>query len=220
MADKSTDEKHYAIKLRKFKRVCPITGFKEEAIRVGAPVIIQTDRGIEYGEIIKIDGPIPRLFLRDVKLKKVIRYATAEDMEKVRALSELEKKAIETARQKVKENSMPVRILDIEYLFDNSRMLVYYKTGEGDKVKNIRDLSHDLTTTLKIRADLHQISARDAARYYGGVGPCGRGLCCSIWLEKPRQVTVKMVKEQQISLSPTKTSGLCGRLMCCLSYEL
>ena len=220
MTDKTAGEKHYAIRLRKFTRICPITGFKEEAIRVGAPVIIQTDRGIEYGEIVKFDGPIPRLFLRDIKLKKVIRYATVEDLEKVKALAGLEKKAIETARQKVKENTLPVRILDIEYLFDNSRMLVYYKTGEGEKVKNIRDLSHELTTTLKIRADLHQISARDAARYYGGVGPCGRSLCCSVWLEKPRQVTVKMVKEQNISLSPTKTSGLCGRLMCCLSYEL
>ncbi len=213
------DKKHMAIKLRKFNRVCPITGYKEESIKVGAPVIVQTDRGIEYGEIVAYERGLPRVLSRDVRLKKVIRYATAEDMEKVKAIPGLEENAFLVAGQKVKEHELPVKIINLEYLFDTNRAVIYYKVEESKKIKSLRDFSRDLATNIKARIDLRQISPRDEARLYGGLGPCGRPLCCSVWLEKPRHVTVRMVKDQGLQISPTKTSGVCGRLMCCLEYE-
>lgn len=208
-----------AIKLRKFNRVCPITGYKEGSIKVGSPVIVQTDRGLEFGEIVSYHRGLPKALSRDVKLKKVIRYATAQDAAKVKTLPELEAKAMATAAQKVKEHELPVKIVNTEYLFDTNRVTIYYKVQEGKKVKNLRDLTRDLSTNLGARVNLRQVSPRDEARLSGGLGPCGRPLCCSVWLEKPRHVTVRMVKDQGLAISPTKTSGMCGRLMCCLEYE-
>lgn len=220
MSDKpSNEKKHLAIKLRKFNRVCPITGYRKESIRVGAPVVVQTDRGLEYGEIVEYRRGLPRVLSRDVRLKKVVRYATAEDSEKVRGIPELEENAIAVAGQKVKEHELPIRIINIEYLFDTNRVVVYYKVEEGKKVRNPRDFSRDMSSTLKARVDLRQISPRDEARLHGGLGPCGRPLCCAVWLEKPKHVTVRMVKDQGLAISPTKTSGVCGRLMCCMEYE-
>jgi cell fate regulator YaaT (PSP1 superfamily) len=154
-----------------------------------------------------------------VRLKKVIRYATPEDLGKVRSLPELESGALLTISQKVKEHELPIKVVNLEYLFDTSRIVIYYKIEEGEKARNLRDISRDLSSTLKARVDLRQISPRDEARILGGIGPCGRPLCCAVWLEKPRHVTVKMAKEQGLAISPTKTSGICGRLMCCLEYE-
>lgn len=216
---KKKDKLNLAIKLRKFNRLCPITGYKEESIRVGAPVVVQTDRGIEFGEIIAFARGVPRTLSRDVKLKKVIRYATAEDVKKADEIPEMEEKGIKVATQKAKEHELPIKIVNMEYLFDTNRAAVYYKIEEGKKVKNLRDLSRDLSSTLKARVDLRQMSPRDEARIIGGLGPCGRPLCCATWLEKPKYVTVKMVKDQGLAISPTKTAGVCGRLMCCLEYE-
>ncbi|NQT30264.1 MAG: hypothetical protein HQ596_06805 [Candidatus Saganbacteria bacterium] len=220
MPDKQIlDKQRMAIKLRKFNRVCPITGYREETIRVGASVIVQTDRGIEYGEIVAYRQGLPKALSRDVNLKKVIRYATEEDLEKTKSLSVLEAKAMTAATQKVLEHELPVKMVNIEYLFDTNRVIIYYKVEQGKKVRSLRDLTRDLSSTLGARVNLCQISPREEARILGGLGPCGRPLCCSVWLEKPRHVTVKMVKEQGLSISPTKTSGICGRLMCCLEYE-
>lgn len=217
--DNKLPQKQLAIRLRKFKRLCPITGYRKESIRIGAPVIVQTDRGIEYGEIIEYQWGLPRAFGSDVKLKKVIRYATAEDMEKVKSLPESELNAINTVRKKIKEHEMSIKIVDLEFLFGTDRVIVYYKIEEGKKVGSLRDLTRDVSSTLAARVDLRQLSPRDEARLVGGMGICGRGLCCSLWLEKPKHVTVKMVKEQGLALSPAKTSGVCGRLMCCFEYE-
>jgi cell fate regulator YaaT (PSP1 superfamily) len=216
--DKNAKER-MAIKLRKFNRLCPITGYKEGAIKVGAQVVVQTDRGIEFGEIISCRRSIPRSRSKDVRLKKVIRYATPEDIKKANGIAELEDKGQAIAAQKAKEHELPIKIISVEHLFDTSRATVYYKVQEGKKVKNLRDLSRDLATSLKARVDMRQLSPRDEARIIGGLGSCGRSLCCSNWLDKPRYVTVKMVKEQGLQISPTKTSGVCGRLMCCLEYE-
>ena len=207
------------IKLRKYNRICPITGYKEESIKVGSPVIVQTDRGIEYGEIVSFARGYPKTLSHDVKLKKVVRYATAEDVEKEKSIEEMETKGYVTAVQKANEYELPIRIVNIEYLFDTSRAIVYYRANEGKKAPNLRDITRELSTAFAARVDMRQISPRDEARLFGGLGPCGRGLCCSVWLEKPRHVTVKMAKEQGLSISPTKTAGVCGRLMCCLEYE-
>lgn len=219
MSEKKFDKHRMAIKLRKFNRVCPITGYKEESIKVGAPVIVQTDRGIEFGEIAAYHHGLPKALSRDVRLKKVIRYATSEDIAKVKTLPELEAKALNISNEKAREHELPIKIVNAEYLFDTNRAIVYYKVQEGKKVKNLRDLTRDLAHNLGARVNLRQVSPRDEARIYGGLGPCGKSLCCSVWLEKPRHVTVKMVKEQGMQISPTKTSGICGRLMCCLEYE-
>jgi len=214
-----SDQLKLAIKLRKFNRICPITGYREESIRIGAPVIVQTDRGIEYGEIVSYLHGFPRALSRDVRLKKVVRYATAEDLDKEKSFPEMEANALAVAVQKVKEHELPIKIIDLEYLFDNSRLIVYYRAEAGGKAPHLRDLTRDLSATLSARVDLRQLSARDEARLFGGLGPCGRPLCCSVWLEKPKHVTVKMVKDQGLAISPTKTAGICGRLMCCLEYE-
>ena len=207
------------IKLRKYNRVCPITGYREDSIRVGSPVIVQTDRGIEYGEIVSFARGVPRALSRDVRLKKVIRYATPEDLEKERSISEMEAKALLTAGEKVKEYEISVKIINLEYLFDTSRVVIYYRMRQGGKPPNLRELSRDLSVSFSARVDLRQVSPRDEARLFGGLGPCGRPLCCAVWLEKPKHVTVKMAKEQGLAISPTKTAGVCGRLMCCLEYE-
>ncbi len=210
-----TENLKLGIKLRKFNRVCPITGYREESIRVGSPVIVQTDRGIEYGEIIESK----RSLTRDVRLKKVVRYATAEDVEKEKQITEMEAKSFGAAAQKVKEYELPIKIINLEYLFDTSRVVVYYRAGEGGKAVNLRDFSRDLSVTFSARIDMRQVSPRDEARLFGGMGPCGRPLCCSVWLEKPKHVTVRMVKDQGLAMSSAKTAGVCGRLMCCLEYE-
>lgn len=214
-----TDHLKLAIKLRKFNRVCPITGYREESIRVGAPVIVQTDRGIEYGEIVSYLRGYPRALSRDVRLKKVLRYATAQDLEKVKTIPEMESKAFAQAIQKAKEYELPIKIINLEYLFDTSRVIVYYRIEEGKKAPNLKEFLRDLSTLFSARVDMRQVSPRDEARLFGGFGPCGRPLCCSVWLEKPKHVTVKMVKDQGLALSSAKTSGVCGRLMCCLEYE-
>ncbi|MFH1386792.1 MAG: regulatory iron-sulfur-containing complex subunit RicT [bacterium] len=207
------------IKLRKFNRVCPITGYREESIKVGAPVIVQTDRGVEYGEIVSLLSGVTRALSRDIRLKKVIRYATSEDLAKEKEIGESECKYLEIAAQKVKEHELKIKIIDIEVIFDQSRIIVYYRSSAGEKGPNVRDLSRDLSVTFSARVDMRQLSPRDETRLFGGMGACGRSLCCSVWLNKPKHVTVKMVKEQGLAMSPTKTAGVCGRLMCCLEYE-
>lgn len=207
------------IKLRKFGRICPITGYKEDAIRVGSPVIVQTDRGIEFGEIISSANGQQGMISRDVHLRKVVRYATPEDIEKEQAVRQKEEKFFAAASEKIKEHELQVRVISLELLFDGTRVIVYYRAKEGGKKPNLRDLTRDLSVTFSARVDLQPLSPRDEARFFGGAGPCGRSLCCSVWLDKPKHVTVKMAKQQGLAISPTKTSGVCGRLMCCLEYE-
>jgi len=214
-----SEQAKLAIKLRKFNRVCPITGYKEETIKIGAPVIVQTDRGVEFGEIVNYMQSFSRVISRDVRLKKVIRYATAEDVVKANTIPAIESKAFIACVQKAKEHELPIKIVNLEYLFDIDHVIIYYRVNEGKKAPNLKDYLRDLASSLSARVDIKQLSPRDEARLFGGLGPCGKPLCCSVWLEKPKHVTVKMVKEQGVSVSPTKTSGVCGRLMCCFEYE-
>ncbi|OGC35466.1 hypothetical protein A2311_04695 [candidate division WOR-1 bacterium RIFOXYB2_FULL_48_7] len=207
------------IKIRKFDRVCPITGYKEESIKVGSPVIVQTDRGMEFGEIVAFSLGVPRNKSRDVHLKKVVRYATAEDLQKEQELTAKEEASVLQAADKVKEHELPIKIIAVEFVFDQSKAMVYYRLKENEKAPNLRDFARDLSTTFATRVETKQLSPRDEARLFGGTGPCGRPICCSVWLDKPKHVTVKMAKQQGIAISPTKTSGVCGRLMCCLEYE-
>lgn len=211
--------KKLAIKLRKFGRVCPITGYKEESIRVGASVIVKTDRGEEFGHIVAYTRGLPRAISRDVRLKRVLRYATDDDITISESLKDKEDEALVLGVRKAKEYELPIRVINTEYVFDKSRVIFYYKVEEGKRSPNLRELGKDLAKALGAKVDLKQVSPRDEAKIFGGLGPCGRPLCCAAWLEKPKHVTVKMVKEQGLQISPLRTSGLCGRLMCCLQYE-
>ncbi len=207
------------IKLRKFGRLCPITGYREESIRVGFPVIVQTDRGVEFGEIVAYERGLPKRIARDVRLKKVLRYATDDDIKTETELNVKEAAAIKVAVDKVRDYEFSIKVVNAEYIFDQSRVIFYYKLEERKRAPNFKELKRDLARMLNTKVDLRQVSPRDEAMMFGGLGPCGRPLCCMAWLDRPKHVTVKMVKDQGLQISPTRTSGLCGRLMCCLEYE-
>ncbi len=161
----------------------------------------------------------PKGLTCDVRLRKVVRYANADDMRHIESLDALEEKAMKVGMQKAREHEIPIKIINVEYLFDEKKVHFYYRITHQKKALNTKELAKDLATTLNAKVDLHLVSPRDEAKIIGGLGPCGRPLCCVAWLDKPRHVAVKALKEKGISISPTKTSGICGRLMCCLQYE-
>jgi cell fate regulator YaaT (PSP1 superfamily) len=156
---------------------------------------------------------------REVRLRKVVRYATSDDIRKIETLAQKEESAIKIGMKKAKEHELPVKIISVEYLFDDKKVHVYYRIMEQKKALNIKELAKDLSTTLDAKVEMHLVSPRDEAMIVGGLGICGKSLCCVAWLDKPRHVSVKALKESGITISPTKTSGVCGRLMCCLQYE-
>jgi cell fate regulator YaaT (PSP1 superfamily) len=212
-------ERKLAIKLRKFNRICPITGYKDEAIKVGAAVIVQTDRGEEYGTIISFPKKYPKVVAQDVRLKKVLRYATSEDLKIISGLEEKEAGALQVASQKAAEYELKIKIVDAEYLFDTKKVSIYYKVEKDKSTPDLKAYRKDLSITLSAEITMRAVTPRDEAKLCGGLGPCGRPLCCAVWLSKPRHITVKMVKDQGFQISPLRTSGMCGRLMCCFEYE-
>lgn len=212
-------ERKLAIKLRRFNRICPIAGHDEESIKVGSGVVVLTDRGEEFGIIVSFPKKYPKLIAQDVRLKKVIRYTTAEDMKTVESLDEREAQAREVATQKAVEYELKIKIVDIEYLFDIKKVIIYYKNEKDKPTPDLKAYRKDVSSTLHAEVTMRSVTPRDEAKLCGGQGPCGRPLCCAKWLSKPRHITVKMVKEQGFQISPTRTSGMCGRLMCCFEYE-
>lgn len=150
----------------------------------------------------------------------MIRYASAEDLRRIEELDAKEDKAMKIGMQKVHEHELPIKIINVEYLFDEKKVHYYYRVIQQKKGLNTKEVTKDLAATLNAKVDMHLVSPRDEAKIIGGLGPCGRPLCCVAWLDKPRHVGVKALKEQGIAISPTKTSGICGRLMCCLQYEI
>ena len=181
----------------------------------GDHAIVETARGMEYGEVVVAEKDVED---KDIvaPLKQVIRRATSKDEKKVEENQRKEQEALETCAQKVKGHGLAMKLVDVEYTFDNSK-IVFYFTAEGRI--DFRDLVKDLAGVFKTRIELRQIGVRDEAKMLGGLGPCGRACCCSCFLGDFSPVSIKMAKEQNLSLSPTKISGLCGRLMCCLNYE-
>ncbi|MEN6461848.1 MAG: stage 0 sporulation family protein [Syntrophomonas sp.] len=178
-------------------------------------VVVETIRGIEFGRVAigKRDLSEDQLVL---PLKKVIRKATAEDEAVYEKNKNKEKEALEICRQKVKEHQLPMRLIDVEYTFDMGKIIFYF-TAEGRV--DFRELVKDLASIFKTRIELRQIGVRDEAKMLGGIGACGRILCCNNFLGEFEPVSIRMAKEQNLSLNPTKISGICGRLMCCLKYE-
>ncbi len=184
-------------------------------IEAGTNVIVETIRGIEFGEAVIPVREVPDDEIV-APLKKVMRVATEEDKNHAQENSVKEKEAFNTCLKKISDHKLDMKLIDVEYTFDNNKILFYF-TADGRV--DFRELVKDLAAIFKTRIELRQIGVRDESKMMGGIGVCGRVLCCSSYLGEFQPVSIKMAKEQGLSLNPTKISGTCGRLMCCLKYE-
>lgn len=184
-------------------------------IEIGDYVIVETARGVEYGKVASRSNEIDD---EDVvlPLKKIIRLADEGDRERVKENEQEANEAFDVCVEKITEHQLDMRLVDVEYTFDRNK-IVFYFTAEGRV--DFRNLVKDLAAIFRTRIELRQIGVRDEAKMLGGIGPCGRMLCCSTFLGDFEPVSIKMAKDQNLSLNPSKISGLCGRLMCCLKYE-
>jgi len=201
----------------RFKKAGKIYYFGPNGLNInkGNFVVVETARGIEFGECVIGIKEIPETDIV-APLKSVIRVATEEDVEKHNSNKVKEKDALGICLKKIEEHKLNMKLIDVEYTFDNNKVIFYF-TADGRV--DFRELVKDLATIFKTRIELRQIGVRDEAKMLGGLGPCGRPLCCSTFLGDFASVSIKMAKEQNLSLNPTKISGICGRLMCCLNYE-
>ncbi len=188
---------------------------KDMDIRSGDHVIVETSRGIEYGYVV--------LGVREVEedkvvqpLKPVLRLATEEDEAIENANKDKEKEAFQICLEKIRKHGLEMKLIDVEYTFDNNKILFYF-TADGRI--DFRELVKDLASVFKTRIELRQVGVRDETKIMGGIGICGRPLCCHTYLSEFAPVSIKMAKEQNLSLNPSKISGVCGRLMCCLKNE-
>ena len=188
---------------------------KNMEIKRGQHVIVETARGTEYGHVVVGTKEVSREEVVQ-PLKPVIRVATAEDDEHARRNREKEREAMAICHQKIIRHNLDMKLIDAEYTFDNNKLLFYF-TADGRI--DFRELVKDLAVIFKMRIELRQIGVRDETKILGGVGICGRPLCCHTYLSEFAPVSIKMAKEQNLSLNPTKISGVCGRLMCCLKNE-
>ena len=201
----------------RFKKACKIYYFDpaESGVAKGDHAIVETARGVGYGEV--VIGP------REVDessivppLKPVMRKATAEDDLKLAENKIREKEAFNICLRKIKNHDLPMRLIDVEFTFDVNKIIFYF-TADGRI--DFRELVKDLASVFRTRIELRQIGVRDEAKMLGGIGSCGRPLCCATFLGDFEPVSIRMAKDQNLSLNPTKISGICGRLMCCLKYE-
>ncbi|GAB7387237.1 stage 0 sporulation family protein [Bacillaceae bacterium] len=201
----------------RFKKAGKIYYFDpgEFPVRKDDHVIVETVRGIEYGKVVIGKKSVSE---QDIvlPLKKVIRIATPEDARQVEKNRQAAKEALQICLQKVEAHGLEMKLVDAEYTFDRNKIIFYF-TADGRV--DFRELVKDLAAVFRTRIELRQIGVRDEAKMLGGIGPCGRILCCSSFLGDFEPVSIKMAKDQNLSLNPAKISGLCGRLMCCLKYE-
>lgn len=181
----------------------------------GDMVVVETVRGVELGETVTGAREIPDEKL-NAPLKKILRLATPEDVRRGEECAAREKDAFQVGLAKIAAHNLEMKLVDVEYTFDGSK-LIFYFTANGRV--DFRDLVKDLASVFKMRIELRQIGVRDEAKMLGGLGACGRALCCGSFLSDFQPVSIRMAKDQNLSLNPTKISGQCGRLMCCLKYE-
>lgn len=201
----------------RFRNVGKIYYFnpKNYKVKVGDHVIVETARGVEYGRVVLE----PRSVKEDEvvhPLKEVLRVATKEDEDHEAENRQKEKEAFRICKKKIREHGLDMKLIDAEYTFDNNKVLFYF-TADGRI--DFRQLVKDLASVFKTRIELRQIGVRDETKILGGIGICGRTLCCHTYLSEFAPVSIKMAKEQNLSLNQTKISGVCGRLMCCLKNE-
>ena len=181
----------------------------------GDYVLVETSRGVEFGEVVTGIKEIDDSTLQS-PLKPVVRIASAEDIQHNKDNKVAQREAYEVCQKKIAEHKLDMKLVSVEYTFDNSKILFYF-TANGRV--DFRSLVKDLAGVFKTRIELRQIGVRDEAKMLGGLGVCGRPICCGTFLGDFQPVSIKMAKEQNLSLNPTKISGVCGRLMCCLKYE-
>jgi len=176
-------------------------------------VMVEHDVGMESGRIVippvVVDVP-------DGGLPRVIRKATSDDLKRINAAREKEAEAFEFCKERIKERELPMKLLKVEAWLDGSKILFYFW---AENRVDFRELVKDLARKFRTRIELRQIGVRDAAKILGGIGPCGRMTCCSSWIRQFESISIKMAKDQSLALNPSKVSGICGRLLCCLGYE-
>ena len=201
----------------RFRRAGKIYYFDpgEAQPKPGDTVIVETVRGVEAADVVVGSRLVPETSISQ-PLRPVLRRASAQDLEHLEENREKEKEALRTCGAKVAEHKLEMRLVGADYTFDRGK-LIFYFTSEGRV--DFRQLVRDLSATFKTRIELRQIGVRDQAKMLGGLGSCGRQLCCCTFLAEFQPVSIKMAKKQDLSLNPAKISGLCGRLMCCLRYE-
>lgn len=201
----------------RFKKAGKIYYFDPDGLDIEKDsfVIVETARGIEYGKVVIANKQVEE---EDIvlPLKKVLRVATEKDRLQVIANKKAAREAFDICLKKIAEHQLEMKLIDVEYTFDRNKVIFYF-TADGRV--DFRELVKDLAAIFKTRIELRQIGVRDEAKMLGGIGPCGRMLCCSTFLGDFEPVSIKMAKDQNLSLNPAKISGLCGRLMCCLKYE-
>lgn len=201
----------------KFKNAGKVYYFDpdDHQVEPGDFVIVETARGLEFGtvsmEITEVsDDEVVQ------PLKKIIRAADEDDIKRHEENEKKKDKALKLCQEKIDKHGLEMKLIDVEYTFDNNKIIFYF-TADGRV--DFRELVKDLAGVFKMRIELRQIGVRDEAKMLGGIGSCGKSLCCSTWLSDFEPVSIKMAKVQNLSLNPTKISGICGRLMCCLKYE-
>lgn len=201
----------------KFKEAGKLYYFSpgENHVEVGDNVIVETARGLEFGKVTLGKTEVKESELV-APLKSIIRKANEKDKKKHAENLAKKEEAMRLCQEKVDAHKLEMKLIDVEYTFDNSKV-VFYFTADGRV--DFRELVKDLAAVFRMRIELRQIGVRDEAKMLGGVGNCGRGLCCNTWLSDFEPVSIKMAKVQNLSLNPSKISGICGRLMCCLKFE-
>lgn len=203
------------VRLREAGKICYFStgGLK---FAVGDYVIIEQDRGLEYGQIVSEPETVVDAEIEKRPLRRIIRKTNPWDHRQIEKNKKKSRELIHVCEKKILERKLSMKLVESEYSFDRSKIIFYF-TAEGRI--DFRGLVKDLANIFKARIELKQIGVRDEARLMGGYGPCGKELCCAKFLKDFEPVTIKMAKDQNLPLNPTKISGLCGRLMCCLSYE-
>lgn len=201
----------------RFKKAGKVYYFDPTGVwpKPGDCVIVETARGMEFGETVTGSRSVNDAQIIP-PLRKVVRIATQEDIDRATANERREKEAFTVCQEKIAHHKLDMKLVSVEYTFDNSKIIFYF-TANGRV--DFRELVKDLASVFKMRIELRQIGVRDEAKMLGGLGSCGRPICCGAFLGDFQPVSIKMAKEQNLSLNPTKISGQCGRLMCCLNYE-
>src|SRR5712691_3050443 len=181
----------------------------------GQYVIVETSRGVEAGRVVIASKKLAERELSD-PLKPVLRLANEEELRMMLSFKSKEKETLVQCAERVTQHALPMKLVEAEYTYDGSRLTFYFT---ADERVDFRALVRDLAAAFRTRIELRQIGARDQAKLQGGLGPCGKTLCCSSWIAEFGVISIKMAKEQGLPLNPSKISGVCGRLLCCLSYE-
>ncbi|RDY22250.1 PSP1 domain-containing protein [Criibacterium bergeronii] len=208
-------KKVVGVRFKKVSKVYYFETLSEKPPKKGEKVIVETGRGVEYATVVLDEKTIDEEKFA-TPLKPIIRVACEEDLQRHNCNIKDANDALEVCKEKIKEHNLDMKLLESEYTFDKSK-LIFYFTAEGRV--DFRDLVRDLASVFRTRIELRQIGVRDEAKKLGGYGICGREFCCKKWMGDFAPVTIKMAKEQNLSLNPTKISGSCGRLFCCLKYE-